>query len=100
MLLKPVGAAQVVPLLILGLPGAPGAQPPDGPPARRPGLGREVVVEEVRFRHGTYALAGSLYRPALPGRHPAVALVLGSGAQDRAYGGVGPPWGSTSPGAA
>jgi pimeloyl-ACP methyl ester carboxylesterase len=52
--------------------------------------GQEVPVEEIQFRHGDYLLAGSLYRPGRPGRHPAVALVLGSGAKDRAYGGAGP----------
>jgi pimeloyl-ACP methyl ester carboxylesterase len=48
-----------------------------------------VIVEDVHFRHGDDLLAGSLFRPEAPGPHPAVALVLGSGAQDRAYGGTG-----------
>jgi pimeloyl-ACP methyl ester carboxylesterase len=52
-----------------------------------------VTVEEVQFRHGDDHLAGSLYRPQRPGRHPAVALVLGSGEQNRVYGGVGPALG-------
>ena len=55
--------------------------------------GQEVTIEEVQFRHGDNLLAGGLYRPARPGRHPAVALVLGSGARDRAYGGAGPALG-------
>jgi pimeloyl-ACP methyl ester carboxylesterase len=50
----------------------------------------EVIVEDVQFRHGGDLLAGSLYRPGLPGRHPAVALVLGSGEWDRNYGGSTP----------
>jgi pimeloyl-ACP methyl ester carboxylesterase len=62
--------------------------------ASEPGLAqptseRQVIVEEVQFRHGDDVLAGSLYRPDLPGQHPAVAMVLGSGAQDRIYGGMG-----------
>ena len=56
-------------------------------------FGQEVIVEEVQFRHGDNVLAGSLYRPNRPGRRPAVALVLGSGAQDRRYGGTGPALG-------
>jgi pimeloyl-ACP methyl ester carboxylesterase len=48
-----------------------------------------VIAEDVSFRHGDDLLAGTFYRPDLPGRHPAVALVLGSGREDRAYGGVG-----------
>src|SRR5262249_41709989 len=59
------------------------------PAAPEPG----VMVEEVQFRHEDNLLAGSLYRPHLPGRRPAVALVLGSGAQDRRYGEVGPALG-------
>jgi pimeloyl-ACP methyl ester carboxylesterase len=51
------------------------------------------MVEEIQFRHGDDLLAGNLYRPKLPGRRPAVALVFGSGAQDRRYGGVGPALG-------
>jgi pimeloyl-ACP methyl ester carboxylesterase len=54
---------------------------------------QEVRVEEVAFRHGGHDLAGSLYLPDGSGRHPAVALVLGSGAWDRAYGGCGPALG-------
>jgi uncharacterized protein len=55
-----------------------------------PGPARHgVAVEEVQFQHGDNRLAGSLFRPKIPGPHPAVVLILGSGAQDRAYGGVG-----------
>jgi pimeloyl-ACP methyl ester carboxylesterase len=59
----------------------------------RPTSEQEVTVDEVQFRQGGNVLAGSLYRPNLPGRCPAVALVLGSGAKCRAYGGVGPALG-------
>jgi pimeloyl-ACP methyl ester carboxylesterase len=59
---------------------------PDLPPqAPQP----EVIVEEVQFRHGRDLLSGNLYRPGVPGRWPAVALVLGSGAHTRDYGGTG-----------
>lgn len=64
----------------------------DAPRCQRPALA-EVIVEAVHFQHGSDLLAGSLYRPGLPGRHPAVALVLGSGSQDRGYGGMGPALG-------
>lgn len=49
----------------------------------------EIIVSDAHFRHGTDLLAGSLYCPRLPGRRPALALVYGSGAQDRRYGGAG-----------
>jgi pimeloyl-ACP methyl ester carboxylesterase len=52
-----------------------------------------VIVEQVRFLHGKNSLAGDLYKPSTGGRHPAVALVLGSGAQDRNYAGTGPALG-------
>jgi uncharacterized protein len=62
-------------------------------PAGEPDSGQlgagDVVVENVQFGHGNDRLAGTLYSPNRPGRRPAVALVLGSGAQDRDYGGVG-----------
>ena len=54
----------------------------------------DVAVEDVRFTHGTNVLAGSLFLPRGGGRRPAVALVLGSGAEDRVYGGAGPALGS------
>jgi alpha-beta hydrolase superfamily lysophospholipase len=49
-----------------------------------------MAVEEVEFRHGDHRLAGSLYLPGGTGPFPAVAMVLGSGARDRAYGGAVP----------
>jgi hypothetical protein len=49
-----------------------------------------VLAEEVEFRHGDDRLGGTLYLPGSKGPFPAVAMVLGSGAQDRAYGGAGP----------
>jgi pimeloyl-ACP methyl ester carboxylesterase len=52
-----------------------------------------VAVEDIRFTHGEDILAGSLFLPRGGGPRPAVALVLGSGAQDRAYGGAGPALG-------
>ena len=55
--------------------------------------GWDVTVEDVRFTHGKNVLAGSLYLPRGAGPRPAVALVLGSGARDRAYGGAGPALG-------
>ncbi len=54
---------------------------------------QKVSLEEVRFNSGKNTLAGTLYKPSGPGPHPAVALVLGSGAQDRNYGGTGPALG-------
>jgi pimeloyl-ACP methyl ester carboxylesterase len=53
----------------------------------------KVRLENVRFQHGKNVLAGTLYLPAGPGPHPALALVFGSGAQDRNYGGTGPALG-------
>ena len=64
-------------------------EPSTDPPTPEP----EVIVEEVQFRHGDNLLAGNVFRPNLPGRRPAVALVFGSGAQDRRYGGAGPALG-------
>ena len=40
-------------------------------------------VEEVTVTSGEVKLAGTLTTPAKPGRHPAVALLTGSGAQNR-----------------
>jgi alpha-beta hydrolase superfamily lysophospholipase len=59
------------------------------PHSEQPARKQEVVVEDVHIRHGDNLLAGSLYRPDCSGRHPAIALVLGSGARDRNYGGTG-----------
>jgi pimeloyl-ACP methyl ester carboxylesterase len=42
-----------------------------------------TIVEDVTFRHGDNLLAGSIHRPNLPGPHPAVAFVHGSGALGR-----------------
>ena len=70
-----------------------GRRTAEGQHAEQPASEREPTVEEVHFRHGDHVLAGSLYRPGLPGPHPAVALVLGSGEQDRNYGGTGPALG-------
>ena len=44
----------------------------------------------VRLTHAGHAICGTLTLPASAGPHPAVVLVLGSGAQDRNYGGVAP----------
>jgi uncharacterized protein len=41
--------------------------------------------EEARFTNGDIQLAGTLISPATPGRHPAIVLVHGSGAEDREY---------------
>jgi hypothetical protein len=63
-------------------------------PAAEPSAAEpDIIVEEVQFRHGDDLLAGSLYRPDLPGRRPGLALVYGSDAHDRRYGGVGPALG-------
>jgi len=48
-----------------------------------------VSIVDVQFRHGDDVLAGTLYGPAGPGRHPAVALVYGSGKETRDYDGMG-----------
>lgn len=40
--------------------------------------------EEVRFRNGTVALAGTLYKPVTAAPHPLMVIVHGSGAQGRA----------------
>jgi pimeloyl-ACP methyl ester carboxylesterase len=53
------------------------------------GASEDPLTEEVRFRHGNDELAGTLFLPAKPGPHPAVALVSGSDPTDRANGGVG-----------
>ena len=55
----------------------------EGVPER---LARRVALdarEDVRFTHGSLALAGTLITPAQAGRRPAVILVHGSGAADR-----------------
>jgi pimeloyl-ACP methyl ester carboxylesterase len=78
-----IGAAVVVRTGSPDRPGLPGA---DSVAGFTPGW---VVAEEVSFRHAGDVLAGTLYGPDAPGPHPEVALVLGSGRQDRGYGGVG-----------
>jgi uncharacterized protein len=55
----------------------------DGAPLR---TARRVEIErheDVRFPSGSLQLAGTLIRPNTSGRHPAVILVHGSGAQTR-----------------
>lgn len=52
----------------------PQASPEPPPPYR---------VEEVVVKSGEVKLEGTLTLPATPGRHPAVALLTGSGAQNR-----------------
>ena len=41
--------------------------------------------EDVRFANGDVRLAGTLISPTIAGRHPAVILVHGSGAENREY---------------
>jgi pimeloyl-ACP methyl ester carboxylesterase len=41
--------------------------------------------EDVRFSNGAVQLAGTLYSPATGGKHPAIILVHGSGAENREY---------------
>jgi pimeloyl-ACP methyl ester carboxylesterase len=77
--------------LLVALCGCPtrpsvGTQPQTSAPNVDSG---NVIVEDVHFRHGDNLLRGSLFRPSDNGPHPAVVLVLGSGEQTRAYGGVG-----------
>jgi len=53
-----------------------------------PRTGRRVEIEkreDVRFSHGGIQLAGSLISPATGGKHPAIILVHGSGAENREY---------------
>ena len=56
----------------------------DAPPrtARRVDI---ETREDVRFSNGAIQLAGTLRAPARPGRHPAIILVHGSGAENRDY---------------
>jgi pimeloyl-ACP methyl ester carboxylesterase len=71
-------------LVVLCGQGAPGDQP--SPQPRSQGF----RTDEVQFRCGSNVLAGVLVAPETPGRHPALALVAGSGPADRKYYGVGP----------
>jgi uncharacterized protein len=41
--------------------------------------------EDVRFSNGAVQLAGTLYSPVTGGKHPAIILVHGSGAENREY---------------
>jgi len=56
-----------------------GAPPP--PPAPEPPP--PYNQEEVKIANGPITLAGTLTLPPSPGRHPAVVLITGSGAQNR-----------------
>ncbi len=47
--------------------------------------------EDVRFRHGDMALAGTLSTPLSDGPHPAIVMIQGSGAADRDNFGYFPP---------
>ncbi len=51
---------------------------------------RDMVTVDVQFQHQDNRLAGTLTLPNRPGPHPAIVMVLGSGEQDRVYGGVVP----------
>jgi pimeloyl-ACP methyl ester carboxylesterase len=53
---------------------APPAPPEPPPPYRQ---------EDVRIANGPISLAGTLTVPPTPGRHPAVILITGSGAENR-----------------
>jgi len=53
-----------------------------------PRSARRVEIEkreDVRFTNGDVQLAGTLVSPARSGRHPAIVLVHGSGAENREY---------------
>ena len=45
--------------------------------------GSSVREESVRFQNGDVTLAGTLFVPAKPGKHPAIVLYHGSGPQPR-----------------
>jgi uncharacterized protein len=55
--------------------GTAAATPAEPPPPYR--------QEEVKITSGAITLAGTLTLPPSPGRHPAVVLITGSGAEDR-----------------
>jgi pimeloyl-ACP methyl ester carboxylesterase len=90
---RPIPTTCLVVFCVLGLLCGCGRRTADEPHAEQPAPEADVTVEDVHFRHGDNLLAGNLYRPSLPGPHPAIALVLGSGKQDRTYGGTGPALG-------
>jgi hypothetical protein len=53
-----------------------------------PAIARRVEIEkreDVRFSNGDIRLAGTLISPAKGGKHPAMILVHGSGAENREY---------------
>ena len=53
-----------------------------------PRTARRVAIEQhedVRFSNGDIRLAGTLITPAAAGKHPAIILVHGSGAENREY---------------
>src|SRR5262249_61237218 len=57
----------------------------DGAPAR---VGRRAAIEireDVRFRSGDIQLTGIVMGPRRKGKHPAIVLVHGSGAENREY---------------
>ncbi len=51
---------------------------------RRTATPPQVVVESTTFTNGSIQLAGSIYRPAAPGTHPAVVEIHGGGPDTRA----------------
>lgn len=67
-------------VLLLAFTGTGAAQAPAPEPAPPP---PPYTEEEVTFASGDVRLAGTLALPAGTGRHPAIALLTGSGAQDR-----------------
>jgi pimeloyl-ACP methyl ester carboxylesterase len=51
-------------------------------------IGRRVDIEsheDIRFSSGEIQLAGAVFGPRTKGRHPAIVLVHGSGAENREY---------------
>lgn len=65
--------------LLLGLPCLARAADAPAPPPAAPRAASRLLPETVRFpsRDGTTALVGYLWRPAAPGRRPAVVLMHG-----------------------
>lgn len=83
-------AARLIILMLTTLSGASRMSAADEIESNR----EPIVIEEVSFRHGEDALAGSLYCPRGSGPYPAIVMILGSDRQDRSYGGVGPALGA------
>ncbi|HEX9727331.1 MAG TPA: alpha/beta fold hydrolase [Gemmatimonadales bacterium] len=50
---------------------------------RRPPAAVPYSADEARFRNAELELAGTVFRPRTPGRHPAIVFVHGSGPQTR-----------------